>query len=580
MEDDLGGNATSLAFRVNRGEIVLNDANSGTVWDVQQDKPIRIDNWEAFTSKKKNKDDDEENENQTDADRRPPRAKPDSYGVRAGRTTVLHPLDNDSAPDGRLLSIVDVDQPSGGARVEISPDGQTLVLEMPEDGRPARFDYFIDDGRNGLSANAAVDVTVRGSEQNEPPALREGWKKPTYKVPHGGELAVPVLGDWRDDSDGDTLLLESAKAVGGEESGAAARTTADGRIRFTAPTGPADGSQLVRVEFAVTDGRSAPVTKSMSFQVQAPKDQKSYAPQAEPDVVRGEVGKPIKIRPLLNDLPGSDPNATDAELSLGGKVPQQPNAKVVTDLDAGQLTFTGERAGTYFLSYDAAFGNAPLDQGTIRVDVKASPKRAADPIAMPDTLTVYGQAPGIVDVLANDLDPAGGLLVVQRAVGRPRRPARRGDRRRALAAHLRDPPRPRSRHADRLLHDQQRHQLRRPRGGGGHPASGAGGQHPDHGLRQGRGAGRRLRRGARARQRRVPGGRPPDPAQRPVEHRHPGPARGGRPHRRHRRRRQGLRVRPRGALRRAREGRGARHLHRHATSRRTSRASAPTAPSR
>ncbi|MBD3924932.1 fibronectin type III domain-containing protein [Nocardioides cavernae] len=417
MEDDLAGNATSLAFRVNRGEIVLNDANSGTVWDVQQDAPVRIDNWEAFTSKKKNKDDDEENENQTEADRRPPRAKPDSYGVRAGRTTVLHPLDNDSAPDGRLLSIVDVDQPSGGARVEISPDGQTLVLQMPEDARPARFDYFIDDGRNGLSANAAVDVTVRGAEQNEAPAPREGWKKPTYKVPHGGELAVPVLGDWRDDRDGDTLLLESAKAVGGEETGAAARTTADGRVRFTAPSGPADGAQVVRVEFAVTDGRSAPVTKSMSFQVQAPKDQKAYAPQAEPDVVRGEVGKPIKIRPLLNDLPGSDPNATDAELSLGGKVPEQPNAKVVTDLDAGQLTFTGERAGTYFLSYDAAFGNAPLDQGTIRVDVKASPKRAAEPIAMPDTLTVYGQAPGIVDVLANDLDPAGGLLVVQRAEG-------------------------------------------------------------------------------------------------------------------------------------------------------------------
>ena len=48
--------------------------------------------------------------------------------------------------------------------------------------------------------------------------------------------------------------------------------------------------------------------------------------------------------------------------------------------------------------------------------MKPRPKRAADPIAMPDTLTVYGQAPGIVDVLANDLDPAGGLLVVQRAV--------------------------------------------------------------------------------------------------------------------------------------------------------------------
>ena len=413
----LGGDATSLAFRVNRGEIVLNDATSGTVWDVTDERPARIDNWEDFTSKKKNEDDENENENPSEADRRPPTAKPDSYGVRAGRTTVLHPLDNDAAPEGRLLSIVDVDQPSGGARVEISPDGQTLILQMPAKARPATFDYFIDDGRNGLSARAAVSVDVRGGPENERPDLREGYRKPVYRVPHGGALAVPVLADWRDDRDGDTLLLDSARAVGGAETGAAARTTADGRIRFTAPTSAVEGAQAVRVEFAVTDGRSAPVKKSLTFQVQAPKDQDTFPPSAEPDVVRGEVGKPIKIRPLLNDLPGSDPNTPNAELSLGGKVPQQPGAKVVSDLDSGELTFTGDRTGTYFLSYDAGYGNAPLDGGTIRVDVKPRPKRAADPVAMPDTLTVYGQAPGIVDVLANDLDPAGGLLVVQRAAG-------------------------------------------------------------------------------------------------------------------------------------------------------------------
>ena len=416
-ENDLEGNATNLAFRVNRGEIVLNDAASGRVWDVEQDHPVKIDNWEAFTSKKQSEDDENDNQNQTDADRRPPRAEPDSYGVRAGRTTVLHPLDNDSAPEGRLLSITTVDQPGGGARVEISPDGQTLVLQMPEEARPASFEYFIDDGRTGVSAHASVDVKVRGEEQNEPPTVREGWTKPTYKVPHGGELAVPVLADWRDDLDGDTLILDSARAVGGETSGASARATVDGRIRFSAPTGPADGPQLVRVEFAVTDGKSTPQQKSIAFQVQAPKDQRAYAPQAEPDVVRGEVGQPIKIRPLLNDLPGSAPNDVDAELALGGKVPQQPNTTIVSDLDSGQLTFTGERAGTYFLGYDAAYGNAPLDRGTIRVDVKPRPKRAAEPVAMPDILTVHDQAPGIVDVLANDIDPGGGLLTVQRASG-------------------------------------------------------------------------------------------------------------------------------------------------------------------
>ncbi len=415
-DDELGGDATSLAFRVNRGEIVLNDASSGTVWDIDQDRPVKIDNWDAFTSKKSNKDDENESDNPSQADRRPPQAKPDSYGVRAGRTTVLHPLDNDSAPEGRILSIVDVDQPSGGGRVEISPDGQTLVLQMPTDGRAGAFDYFIDDGRDGLSAHAGVDVEVRADNQNEPPTLRAGYQKPTYRVPHGGALTVPVLADWRDDSDGDTLLLDSARAVGGDTNGAVARTTADGRIRFTAPTTRADTQQLVRVDFGVTDGGSAPVRRSMTFQVQAPQDQDSFPPVAEPDVVRGELGQPIKIRPLLNDLPGSDPDNPDAELSLGGKVPRQPDAEIVSDLDSGQLTFTGDRAGTYFLTYDAGYGNADLDQGTIRVDVRPRPKRAADPIAMPDTLTVFGQAPGIVDVLANDLDPAGGLLVVQRAV--------------------------------------------------------------------------------------------------------------------------------------------------------------------
>ena len=417
---ELGGDATNLAFRVNRGEIVLNDANSGAVWDVDDEKPVKIDNWEAFTSKKKTEEDDKKSD-ANDADRRPPQAKPDTYGVRAGRTTVLHPLDNDSAPEGRLLSIVGVDQPGGGARVEISPDGQTLVLEMPGGARPVAFDYYVDDGRSGVRANALVSVDVRDPGSNSAPTLRAGYRKPTYRVPHRGALAVPVLSDWRDDRDGDMLLLDSAVAVGGEQSGATARITADGRIRFTSPTTRTDREELVRVDFAVTDGRSGPVKRSMDFRVQAPLDQTSFAASAQPDVIRGEVGTPIKIRPLLNDLPGSDPTVANAELVLGGKVPLQPGATVVTDLDSGQVTFTGDRAGTYFLKYDAGFGNATLDQGTIRVDVKPRPKRASDPIAMPDQLTVYGQAPGIVDVLSNDLDPAGGLLVVQRAV-----PAREG----------------------------------------------------------------------------------------------------------------------------------------------------------
>ena len=99
---------------------------------------------------------------------------------------------------------------------------------------------------------------------------------------------------------------------------------------------------------------------------------------------------------------------------------------------------------------------------------------------MPDTLTVYGQAPGIVDVLANDLDPAGGLLAVQRAAG---------DRAGQLDVAIVEgrwlriavgPARAAPQDPDRLLHDQQRSELCGARRGRGDPASRAGRQLPDH----------------------------------------------------------------------------------------------------
>ncbi|MCW2833011.1 MAG: hypothetical protein JWN68_964 [Nocardioides sp.] len=409
---DLGGDASELTFRLNRGEIVLNDNNSGAVWDIDAPEPKRIDNWNAFTSSKQVQDEDKKSEEQTSGDRTPPKAQPDEYGARAGRTTILHPLDNDSAPQGRLLSIIDVAQPTGGASAQISPDGQTIVLKVPAQARNTSFDYTIDDGRSNFTAHAPVTIKVRGDAQNEQPSLREGFESRRWQVPAEGSLTVPVLSDWRDDTDGDALVLDSAVALGVGESGASARTTSDGRVRFT---GSSEGGETVQVEVTVSDGRSAPVPQTLTFEVQEKSDRKKIPASAEPDVVRGEVGTPIKIRPLLNDLPGSDPSTPYADLALGGKIPAQPGATIRTDLESGIITFVGERPGTYFLDYEAAFGFAELDRETVRIDVLPAPKTLGDPVTMPDTLTVYGQAAGVVDVLSNDLDPAGGLLVVQRA---------------------------------------------------------------------------------------------------------------------------------------------------------------------
>ena len=464
-EDDLGGNATSLAFRVNRGEIVLNDANSGTVWDVQQDKPIRIDNWEAFTSKKKNKDDDEENENQTEADRRPPRAKPDSYGVARGA--------HDRAPPARQRlgarrSPAEHRRRGPAVRRGARRDQPRRPDARPGDarGRPARPVRLLHRrraqrplGPRGRRRHGAR----RRAERASPPCGRGGRSRPT-RCRTAASSPSRCWGTGATTATATPCSSSRPRPSAGRRPGAAARTTADGRIRFTAPTGPADGPQVVRVEFAVTDGRSAPVTKSMSFQVQAPKDQKAYAPQAEPDVVRGEVGKPIKIRPLLNDLPGSDPNATDAELSLGGKVPQQPNAKVVTDLDAGQLTFTGAAGRDLLPQLRRGLRQRPARPGHDPRRREGEPqarRRRRSPCPTPSPSTVRPPASSTCWPTTSTRRAVCWSCSAPRATS----PTSSTWRSSTAGGCGSPPPGPTSRPTDpdRLLHDQQRRQLRRAR---------------------------------------------------------------------------------------------------------------------
>jgi hypothetical protein len=187
--------------------------------------------------------------------------------------------------------------------------------------------------------------------------------------------------------------------------------TPDGRLDYTAAS--AGGPQ--RITYHVTDGLSPPVAATVELQVQNASDAKAIAATAEPDVARGQVGQPVTIRPLANDLPGSDPATPTAVLALAGNVASPQGTTVVTDLTSGTLTVTASRPGTYFLPYTAAFGSAPFANGTIRVDFTSPPSQPQPPVTMPDATVVRGQAPTTVDVLANDFDPSGAVLVVQNA---------------------------------------------------------------------------------------------------------------------------------------------------------------------
>ncbi|MEJ7794896.1 MAG: Ig-like domain-containing protein [Nocardioides sp.] len=412
----LGTPTSDLVFRVNRDQVLLNDRTTGAVWNIDTEQPTRLDDWDAFKRKATEEDDEEENEDEQQGDQSPPVANPDTLGARPGRTTVLHPLDNDTAPGGRLLSIRSVERVTGsGSTVTISPDGQTVLLTLsPGAGGRVSFVYYIDDGRDQKTAHATVTVPIRQPSENGDPRLRLGFEPRSWTVPAGGVLDVPVLPDWRDRSDGDPIAVTSAEAASGVRSGADARPTASGQIRITAP---AVGGPL-EILYTISDGLGSDVERTFVVNVQDPKDRQAFPGVAEPDVISGQVGEPITIAPLDNDQPGSDPLTPDARLSLAGRLLSPGGAEATTDLVEGTVTFTASVADTYFLEYDAAYGNAPLAQGKIRVDVR-NPERPPDaPVAMPDTALISGQNAILVDVLRNDLDPSGGLLTVQQATAR------------------------------------------------------------------------------------------------------------------------------------------------------------------
>jgi large repetitive protein len=409
----LDAQTSDLVFRTNRGQIVLNDRATGNVWDIDSDKPTRLDNWDAFHLKAEDSNDDDDQQHQNQGDRRPPVAKNDRLGARPGRTTILHPLDNDTAPSGRLLAIRSVRDVSGArADLAISPDGQTVQITLPNDAvGGTSFEYFIDDGRQSVSAHATVHVAISTGSANSAPQLREGFEPHVWTVPASGTIDVPVLPDWRDPNDGDPVSAVSARETTGPTDGADARVTESGAIRFHAPS----QGGLANVEYQVTDGLGPPVKENLSFRIQDPTDLDAVSPMAEPDVLSGETGKPIVITPLANDLPGSDPITPDATLALAGPVGNVPGADVVTNLVKGTITLRSKTAQTYFLDYQAAYGTAQTSTGKIRVDVRAPENPPLDPVAVPDSTTLFGQAASLVDVLANDVDPSGGLLSVQRA---------------------------------------------------------------------------------------------------------------------------------------------------------------------
>jgi hypothetical protein len=398
----LRGGDHALRLRENHGLVVVNDTLTGTVYLPQEDMQL-VDNWDDTTPP------DGESEDETDSpddrledvppdreeENRPPTANPDSVGVRAGSTTVVEVLANDSDPDGDLLTVTDIED-AGEQLGDISviEGGRAVQITVPAEatGR-ITVPYSITDGRENGEASSTLTVEVVPDDVNSAPEFREG-REPRMDLALGGTATIDVLSSMVD-PEGDAMVLQSAET----DSDDVVHFTPDGTLTFV-DTGTESGLKEVTVR--VSDGSD---TTEVTVPVEV-RESTNLPPRAVGDFIAVTEGEEVLLDVLANDV---DPEGEPLRL---GSVTTADIVEVTPDYDTGQIHLEGLTEGTAYLEYVVADAGGADATGLVRVDVVA-PDPDGAPIAVRDTALLPAGGTTLVDVLANDDDPAGGLLAVQ-----------------------------------------------------------------------------------------------------------------------------------------------------------------------
>lgn len=391
-----------LEFRVNRSVIVLNNLTNGNAWLVDSELHL-VDNWEEVTPPEESDDEegDEKTSEQTFEDtlaertdvNRSPIARDDEYGVRPGRTTILEMLENDTDPDGDVLTIASTSAVSEAAgTLEYIDGGRALQFTPAENAAGSvSFRYTVTDGRGGVAeANVNVRV-VPMSENSAPTSMRTG----SISLEQGQQLSYNVLTDFVD-PDGDDLYLVNAAPTSGDN----VRFSPDGYVTFEHRSAELGKKE---VQFTVSDGQTS-ASGTLKVEVQKAG---SLNPIGVPDFQQVFSGERVQIEPLANDLTPSG-----APIELLGTDEPPAGTDVAANLERGTVSFRADTAGDYQFMYQLGAG-AKTSIGLIRIEVIDPPSDRQPPIAVTDTAYLRAGEPLSVPVLANDVSPSGRVLAIQ-----------------------------------------------------------------------------------------------------------------------------------------------------------------------
>lgn len=395
--------ATSdLVFRTNHRLTVLNDVVDGNVWNLSDSTKVIKIQWNTIqteqTAQQKQNDQSANNQrnfNKTcSAQSGQIKAQDDEIGARAGGQQILDVLRNDEQTDCSVLQITKVGAPAGGD-MTVSPvyDGRYLQLDASAaSAGTVTFTYDISDGR-GQTSTAKVTVTLTGSSANHAP--KQADTPPEYDVEQGATYTTNALGSFQD-PDGDPMTLVSAVPQNSDQ--VVVSTRADGQLVFN--TGSATSGR-VGVQVTVSDGQNTG-TGLVYFSIRPantlPATIDAVVKQTTPN-----TETTVNLKPYVHGT-----SAQPAQLST-----VEPPAKTSATMNAADLSFTfkATATGTYYVPYTVTQGSIP-STGLARLEVQPAAGKSAKPVAANDVALLGSNNTAIVEPLANDVDPMGGVLSV------------------------------------------------------------------------------------------------------------------------------------------------------------------------
>ena len=395
-------NATSeLIFRTNHRLVILNDVVNGNVWNPQESTKVIKIQWnkvETKQSKQQEQNNDSANNQHNfsktcSSQSGQIKAEDDSFGARTGSQQILDVLRNDEQTDCSVLRITSVSAPDG-ANISVSPvyDGRYLQLDASAAAEgSASFSYEISDGR-GQTSNATVNLTLVGGDNNTP---QQTDTPPEIDVEQGATYTTNALGSFSD-PDGDPLTLVSATPQNTDQ--VTVSTRADGQLVFNAGS---MSSGRAGIEVTVSDGQQTG-TGMVYFSV---KPANTLAVVIDPVVKQTtpDTRTTVSLKQYVHGTSAEPAQLTAVETPSGAS----------TTMNAADMSFTfsASNPGTYYVPYTITQGSIPAT-GLARIEVQAVAGDSAKPIAANDVALLGADNTAIVEPLANDVDPMGGVLSV------------------------------------------------------------------------------------------------------------------------------------------------------------------------